>query len=358
MRFLQTSDWHVGLKAAWAGDAATRIAEARLDAFRNIGLIAAEERAEFCLIAGDLFDSHAIGLSVAREAIGIIEDFPCPVYVIPGNHDQDAPGALWDRLGLDTLTRFKLLRTPAPVPIPGGTLYPCPLSRRWSASDPLAWIPPRSVSDSIRVVLAHGSLDSPQYGGNTQNPIPPDATSRYDVDYIALGDWHSTSIHPRMAYSGAPEFTASDDREPGQVLLIEISDSTSPPAISKYRSGVLSKVTIERFIQKSEDLEELCEEIAKIASPRTLLDLALTGLIPIGHDDKLQKLKQIATGEFVWSKLRAGSLIPEGTLVELPAYFPEVEAQLKNLAESSTPQAAAARLALIHLYQGAMEAGQ
>ncbi len=358
MRFLQTSDWHVGLKAAWAGEAAPRIAEARLDAFRNIGRIAAEERAEFCLIAGDLFDNHAIGLSAAREAIGIIEDFPCPVYVIPGNHDQDAPGALWDRLGLDTLTRFKLLRTPQPVPIPGGTLYPCPLSRRWSASDPLAWIPPRDVSDSIRVVLAHGSLDSPQYGGSVQNPIPPDAARCYDVDYIALGDWHSASIHPRMAYSGAPELTAADDRDAGSVLLVEITNPTSPPSISKRRSGGLSRVTIERFIQTGADLDVLYEELAKIASPSTLLHLTLTGIIPTGQDGKLQKLKALTADEFVWSKLRSDALVPEGAAVDLPAYFPEVEAQLRNLAESTGPEAAASRLALIHLYEGAMEMGQ
>ncbi len=358
MRFLQTSDWHVGLKAAWAGEAAPRIAGARLDAFRNVGRIAADEQVDFCLIAGDLFDNHAIGLGAAREAIGIIEDFPCPVYVIPGNHDQDAPGALWDRLGLDSLSRFRLLRTPAPVPVPGGTLYPCPLSRRWSAADPLAWIPPRAGTDSIRVVLAHGSLDSPQFGGSVQNPIPPDAASRYDVDYIALGDWHSTSIHPRMAYSGAPEFTASDDREPGQVLLIEITEPTSRPSISKRRSGVLSKVAIERFIQTGEDLDALHEELTKIASPGTLLHLTLSGIIPTCQDSKLQGIKHLALNRFVWSKFGLESLVPEGAPVELPAYFSEVDARLRNLAESATPKAAAARLALIRLYEGAAEAGQ
>lgn len=358
MRFLQTSDWHAGLKAAWTGEAAPRIAEARLESFRNIGCIAKQENVDFCLIAGDLFDSHAIGLSAAREAIAIIEDFPCAVYVIPGNHDQDAPGALWDRLALDSFTRFKLLRKPEPVPVLGGTLFPCPLSRRWSDSDPLAWIPARAASDSVRVVLAHGSLDSPQYAGSVQHPIPRDAPTRYDVDYIALGDWHSTSVHPRMAYSGAPEFTASDDRESGQVLLIEIAGPLAPPTITKKRCGSLSKAAITRFIQTNEDLETLREELAKIASPGILLHLTLSGTIPVGQDNKLQEIKRLARNQFVWSKFGQEALVPEGAPVELPAYFPEVEARLRKLAGSTDPQAAAARLALIRLYEGAAEAGQ
>ncbi|HNY40566.1 MAG TPA: metallophosphoesterase [Bryobacteraceae bacterium] len=153
MRFLHTSDWHVGLKAAWAGASAPRIVQARLDAFANVARIAAEQNPDFALIAGDLFDSHAIALSAARQAVDIIESFPCPVYVIPGNHDQDAPGALWDRLNLASLSRFRLLREPSPVPIPGGILYPCPLNCHGvppipSPGSPLAPRPTSSASPS------------------------------------------------------------------------------------------------------------------------------------------------------------------------------------------------------------------
>jgi DNA repair exonuclease SbcCD nuclease subunit len=124
MRFVHTSDWHVGLKAAWAGDSAPRIVQARLDSFSNVGRIAAQHDAEFVLSPATSSTAHAIALSTARQAIDIIESFPCPVYVIPGNHDQDSPCALWDRLDLDSLSRFRLLRTPEAIPLTGGTLYP------------------------------------------------------------------------------------------------------------------------------------------------------------------------------------------------------------------------------------------
>jgi hypothetical protein len=161
-----------------------------------------------------------------------------------------------------------------------------------------------------------------------------------------------------MAYSGAPEFTASGDREPGHVLLIEIAGPTDPPSISKMRCGCLSKVAITRLIQTNEDLDAIREELAKIASPRTLLHLTLSGLIPIGQDSKLQEINNLTRDQFVWSKISQDALVPEGAPVDLPAYFPEVEARLRSLAESAMPQAPAARLALIRLYEGAAEAWQ
>jgi DNA repair exonuclease SbcCD nuclease subunit len=357
MRFLHTSDWHVGLKAAWAGDSAPRIVQARLDSFANVGRIAAQHDAEFVLLAGDLFDSHAISLSTARQAVDIIESFPCPVYVIPGNHDQDSPGALWDRLDLDSLSRFHLLRTPEPMPLTGGTLYPCPLNLRWSSTDPLAWIPPRAPNDLIRVALAHGSLDLPHFRSAAQHPIPPDAAARYGLDYVALGDWHSTSIQTNLAYPGAPELTAPDDREPGHVLLVEIQAASTPPEIVQLDSGGISKVAIERFIASEADLSILYEEVAKIASPVTLLNLVVHGTVSSSAQSIIQKLKHLLETEFVWSRFSDSGLLPDGTPLDLPAYFPDVASRLLSLAASDPVQAAAARLALLHLNDGASESG-
>lgn len=357
MRFLHTSDWHAGLKASWAGASAPRIAQARLDAFANVARLAAGHRAEFVLLAGDLFDSHAIDLSAARQAIDVIESFPCPVYVIPGNHDQDAPGALWDRLKLVEPSRFSLLRTPTPVPIPGGTLYPCPLNCRWSSSDPLAWIPPRESGHAIRVALAHGSLDVPHFQSAAQHPIPPDAASRYGLDYVALGDWHSTSVHQNLAYPGSPELTAPDDRDAGNVLLVDIQAPSSPAAITQLRSGSLSKVSLERIVQTNSSLADLYEEIAKMAKSLTLLKLTIKGTVSISEQENIQKIKDLLDSEFVWSRFSDSALLLEDVRPDLPAYFPGVAARLLELAATGSDQASAARLALEHLNLGATETG-
>jgi len=358
MRFLHTSDWHVGLKAAWAGASAPRIVQARLDAFANVARIAAEQNPDFALIAGDLFDSHAIALSAARQAVDIIESFPCPVYVIPGNHDQDAPGALWDRLNLASLSRFRLLREPSPVPIPGGILYPCPLTCRWSSTDPLAWIPPRSPADLIRVALAHGSLDLPHFRSAAQHPIPPDAAARYGLDYVALGDWHSTSLHPNLAYSGSPELTTPDDRDSGNVLLVEIEAPSTPAVVVSVRAGKISKVTIERSIQSDADLRVLREEVANIASPTTLLNLVIRGTVSFHKQAEIQQIKGLLQSEFVWSRFSDASLLPGGPPPDLPAYFPAVAARLLEIAASDPDQAAAAHLALLRLNDGVSETGR
>ena len=79
MRFLHTSDWHIGLKAAHAGPAAPRLREERFAAARRIAALAREHNAGFVLIAGDLFDSHAPSPAGIRETAALLGAFPAPV---------------------------------------------------------------------------------------------------------------------------------------------------------------------------------------------------------------------------------------------------------------------------------------
>jgi exonuclease SbcD len=102
MRFLHTSDWHLGKKAQ-GRDFLAESAKV-LD---EVTRIAAEERVDVVLIAGDTFDSFAPGSdahALFYETLGAIVAEGAHVVMIAGNHDDapqmDALGGIMRRLGV------------------------------------------------------------------------------------------------------------------------------------------------------------------------------------------------------------------------------------------------------------------
>src|SRR5437867_1279806 len=129
--FMHAADLHLGLRLTRFEPAiANRVREARLVALDNVLKAAVQRRAGFLVIAGELFDDHAVAGVTTRRAFEMLEAVPMPVVVLPGNHDPFLPGGIWDRppwkeatqpANLYLLTkeeRFELL--------PGVELLPCP----------------------------------------------------------------------------------------------------------------------------------------------------------------------------------------------------------------------------------------
>src|SRR6266481_5163199 len=100
IRFLHAADLHLGLRITRFDESAcSRIGEARLAAMDQLRSTAVEHQVQFVLIAGDVFDDHSISRATAERAFTLFEgkSMPCPVYLIPGNHDPLTPGGVWDR---------------------------------------------------------------------------------------------------------------------------------------------------------------------------------------------------------------------------------------------------------------------
>src|SRR5439155_16859214 len=159
--FLHAADLHLGMRVTrFNPEISNRIREARFIALDNILKKATELRADFLLIAGDLFDDLEVDHVTARRAFMMLEGAPLPVYILPGNHDPLIPGGVWDRSpwnkpagkSLNLLRERKALQV-----APGLVLLPCPVFRKTSLNDPTAWMAESSVGDSeIRIGIAHG----------------------------------------------------------------------------------------------------------------------------------------------------------------------------------------------------------
>ncbi len=359
IRFLHVADLHLGLRITrFEESACKRIEEARFQALEQICTKAAEHQVHFVLIAGDVFDDHSVSKLIAERAFALFEGktIPCPVYIIPGNHDPLAPGGVWDR---DPWTReqptkhIHLLREPSPVAVPGVpvTIFPCPLRNRNSIDDPTKWISdhPRADGDrTIRIGLAHGSLNLMPNLPLDDHLIRKDAADHYGLDYLALGHWHkslrchSSDGAERTAYSGTHEpmrfpgsgaalstgwssYSADGDAErfqdegTGTALLVSIEEAGAPPTIKTIEVAWL-RWSAERLDVTSRPLGEIIASYAKRAGQgQMVVRLTLCGVLdPDKHQRIDAELRNIVCGRYCpGSSFHTDELLVEPTPEQL-----------------------------------------
>ncbi len=365
MRFLHTADWQLGMRTPGLGGAAQRVREARLEALRNLVARAREGRAEFMLAAGDLFEDNGVDRLLAQQAADILEGFGAPVYIIPGNHDPFAPGSIWEHPAWKR-PFIRLLVEERPAALDGGTLYPCPLRQKHSLRNPTSWIPAAAQGDGVRIGLAHGAVEGVDRG-EPEYPIPRDAAARLELDYLALGHWHSLSAFPtadgapRMAYSGAHETTKFGERDSGNALLVEIAGPGAVPTTTAVRTGVLSWDAIEVEVQDIGDLDAAREGIEVLEHPETrLVELRLRGVLPMADAGVLEHIEQILHSRFLFGRLDTDALHPapldEAWLSLLPSGVLQTAAsRLQEQAAGHGEAGQTAVQALLELYLAARE---
>lgn len=338
IKFIHAADLHLGLRITrFEESACNRIGEARVQAIEQLRAKAAEHQVNFVLIAGDVFDDHSVSGTIVNRTFEILEgkNLPCPVYIIPGNHDPLIPGGVWDRepwTRTQPTKHIRLLRETVPVALPNlpVTLFPCPLRNRNSIEDPTAWITkhPRLTGDqTIRIGLAHGSLNLFPNLPLDDHLIRRDAADHYGLDYLALGHWHKKLLYrsadgaERTAYSGTHEpmrfpdsaagtstgwssYSTDGDAERfqdagrGTALLVTIDEAGAPPEIETIEVGRLHWVSDHRDLT-SQPFGKIISEYAEKENPeRTILRLKLSGVLDPEKYLRIENLREIVCNRY------------------------------------------------------------
>lgn len=319
MKFLHTADWQMGMKAESLGNkAAERVRKARLDAAKGVIQVAKENEAEMILFAGDMFEDNAVDRSLVRQTGEILKSFGKPVFIIPGNHDPLVPGSVWEHSVWKKSKNLHVVQTAKAIERENCILFPCPIQEKYSTKNPMDWIDPQQESEKICIAIAHGNVGS--ISGESELPIPVDAPSRYGLDYVALGHWHSYQTYAdkdgakRMAYCGAHETTKFGERDSGKVVLVEIPKRGATPILKPISTGNLVWKTWEKTIRQPGELESLSKKLDAISQPKsTLLRIHLKGILfPKAKDqDHLTEIKEkLETREFLYGSLNDDELTP------------------------------------------------
>ena len=331
VKFIHTSDWHMGLKSAHIGEKSRDARHKRLQAVSLIADMAKDERVDFVIIAGDMFDSHNIDDRAVRSTVEVLNRFaPVNVFVLPGNHDPLLTGGIWDRIAWkEAGSHIRLITESKEIQVTNGAvLFPCPVTQKLSRTDPTAWISGRNADDRrIRIGLAHGALDVLPSPGNF--PIPSDRQNRSGLDYLALGDWHSFRRHDRSVYPGTPEQTRFDEAEPGNVVIVQIDEAHSEPVLTKRHVGQLTWREYSTPINDETDVHALRSSIYGNGAVSEQLLRIRTALVPGTPQNAVDSVKllreELAENAFyldwpvetVESPINISSELPDGIVSEI-----------------------------------------
>ena len=302
VRFLHSADWQLGMTRHFlSAEAQARFSQARIDAIRALGRLAAETGAAFLVVSGDVFETNQVSAQTVRRALDALGSVPVPVYLLPGNHDPLDAGSIFraPTFANGRPAHVTVLEDSAPHPVPGLPGVEV-VGAPWFTKRPLsdlvadacAGLEP--VRGTRRVLVAHGaaeiSFDNPAAIGVARAEA---ALADGRIAYLALGDRHSTTpvgTTGRIWYAGAPEPTDYDELDAGNALLVELADDGSCE-VTKLRTGTW------RFARQRFDLDgagglEALEAWLDALAPkdRTIVKLTLVGTVSLSTNASLESI--------------------------------------------------------------------
>ena len=243
VRFIQTSDWQIGMKASGLGEAGFDVREKRIESITNIFEAAKENKADFVLVCGDTFEHNNVGRDDVFRVIAIFNKYPeIPILLLPGNHDALGADCVYNRDIFSRVQNLTLLRTCDPVEVEGTTLHPIPF---------------------IILVLSMTMHSHREY--------------KDDEGII------------RIAYSGTHEQTSYTEKLAGYCLLVEIDGKGKTPNITSIKCGQLKWDSIDFEIEDKNSLIELTEKLESTSSV-DMLKLTLSGQLPLGSKVEFENL--------------------------------------------------------------------
>ena len=368
MKFLHTADWQLGMTRHFlSDDAQARYSAARRDAIVAVGALARETGAEFVVVAGDVFDANQLAPKVISQSLDAMRSIDVPVYLLPGNHDPlDASSvytsALFARECPDNVT--VLDRAGVWEVRPGLEIAAAPWRSKKPTTDLTAEVLGDLVADgTARILLAHGAVDSLDPDRDNPSQISmAGITSAVDagaVHYVALGDKHSrTRVADRVWYSGSPEVTNYDHKEPdsGHVLLVDVDldDAAHPVTVDSRRVGTWRFLTLRREVNNSRDIADLNLNLDELPDKdRTVVKMGLVGTLTVTDraalDASIDRQSLRFAGLRLWERNTDLAVMPSDDEFDdlgIGGFAADAVAELVDAARSDSAGAGAARGAL------------
>jgi len=308
VRFLHTSDWQLGMtRYLFSEGAQERFNQARFDAIRSIGRIAAKSSCQFVAVCGDAFESNQIDRKTVARALEALKEVPVPVWILPGNHDPLNEVSVY-------LSKSFVEAKPANVNVigdstaiqvdPGVELVGAPwLSKRMPENPFYEATKSLERSDSVtRIVLAHGIVDLFTPAKDAPGVLAADSLDRVvqdrRVSFVALGDRHSRTkvgATDRVWFSGTPEATDFGEGESGYVQIVELAGdevTVTPFPVGQWCFLEQDRVDVNCL----EDIEALRRTLEGIQrKEQTVLRLNLVGSVSLTEEATLrQSLASVA----------------------------------------------------------------
>ncbi len=337
LRLIHTADAHLGARHADLGDQASAQRERQFTAFAAAIELALEQKVDLFLIAGDLFDSNVQPRrSVERVAAELkrLVDARIRTVIIPGTHDVFDRASIYGAYDLpalagcgpddDFVTVLNPGRGSVHLPTCDVVVHGPVFPTKRAPHSPLQGF--RGGHDgpaaTWHIGMVHGSIAIPGKTDRDEVVITTDEIAASNLDYLALGHWHSTQTGTAgsvtYAYSGAPEPVALDQDRAGKVLLVELDERNGKKSVTVDERKVGRTSFEKRDVDASSVASQpgLIKTLATLADPDLVLDVRLVGVKPDELDLDVEEIESALAPSFLKVRVRDSSLpaLTEGTL--------------------------------------------
>jgi len=286
MKFLHTADVHIGARFRGLGARGKEQRKQIKDTFKKVIDTAISENVDAVLISGDLFDSNVQGqddIDFVIEQFRRLEGKDISVCLIGGTHDFISPNSVLKKSKFnEALKNTHLLNGTSPfvkLQDLDLTVYGISLTSNKSPKSPLKNFPSNDRS-KFNVGLIHGSFDTGQVDKDDWVFTSGEIESN-GLNYLACGHWHSYFEIPtkkvKALYPGSPELIAIDQKDSGNVVIVEI-DGSGRVKTQKKKVG---KRKFEKLVidaEKAFKSDYLKIELSKKADPDLILDVEVVGM--------------------------------------------------------------------------------
>lgn len=318
LRFLHTADIQIGMAAPGVGHMAVPMQEARVEALGRVLSLAREQRVDFVVVAGDLFEHNRVSDAVVQRVAHTLRRAALPVFIIAGNHDYYGTSSVYLRetfrqSGATVLGE----QTPLVLAELDVTLYPCSCMETRSPESPIAWVQ-KQPGTTYHVCIAHGNLVEHIAGSNHDFPLRAADITQLGMDYTALGHWHSVHPDPErdtsspFFYSGTPEPTKFGESKSGYALLVELQQGMR--TVTALPTAQYHYIDINREICSSDDVQALQREIEALPAPKhSLVRFVLTGVVSLEVREQLDRLVEDMEQRVAFITVQDNNLMPMPT---------------------------------------------
>ena len=300
-RFLHTSDWQLGMTRHYLKEGEQeKFAQARIDAIRKLGEVAASEDCEFIVVSGDVFDSNQVDRRTVVRALEALAGVPVSVYLLPGNHDPFNEASVFRSPAFlnNKPDNVHVIEDEATIEVSKGVeIVGTPWFAKKIVHDPVARVCSQlEPAKGIRICVTHGIMDTLSPDKEEPSLIVQEDAERLISDgvihYMAVGDRHSaTNVGStgRIWYSGSPEPTAYREIKPGHILVVELDQKSCE--VKEIPVSTWTFIEERKRLDNDDDLQALEEWLGEIKNKeRTVVKLRFEGALNLIQRARLQAI--------------------------------------------------------------------
>lgn len=298
--FIHTSDFQLGMTRRFLGESAqARYSDDREAAVLRLGDLAKETRAQFILVAGDVFEHNSLSQPTLLRAKEMFRRLPVPVYLLPGNHDPLVADSVFYRASAENV---HVIADSQPCEVaPGVELVGAPyLSKHANVDLVRQALEPLEPAEGIRIAVGHGQVESRSAEDNADVIDLAYVESKLSegvIDYLALGDTHSTmslGTTGRVWFSGSPETTdflqlpaGKGEADSGNALVVTVGKDSVE--VDKRRIGRWSFEAFDVDINSAQDVRGFLARLDAYPDKiRTAIKYGLRGTVGLEEQRELE----------------------------------------------------------------------